>query len=505
MAILKKYRLLLIFLGLSALYLFTRLYNILLLPIFTDEAIYIRWAQIAANDPNWLFISLTDGKQPSYVWIAMYLIRMVEDPLLAGRLVSVIAGFFTMIGVYLLTNELFKKRWIALFLSLLYIIFPFSLVYDRLALYDSLVATFTVWALYGEVLLVKYGQWKVAVWTGVVIGAGLLTKSIANFSLILLPFSFLLFDFSKKQRRKRIIKWILQAGVVVILAQLLSLIMRLSPYYYIVGQKDNVFIASFSEWIANPFGRVIGNIDGLGGWLLTYLTIPFAIVIVASFLNRQFMREKLVLLLWFIIPFFALAFFGKVIYPRYLLFMAMPVLLLGGYGLCMLAGFLRYRAVQAIYLGIFIVSFVVTDYYILNDFNKAAIPQDDKGQFLTNWPSGVGVPETVDYLKEQAKKGEIYVATEGTFGLMPYALEIYLGNNPNVTIKGFFWELQDGAPPPEVVEASKKMPTYFVFYEPCGPCKVVGEAPPSWKNMEQIFQIEKEADGVYYTLYQVKY
>src|SRR5258706_6489945 len=95
---------------LLTLFFFTRFYNILNLPIFTDEAIYVRWAQIASNDAAWRFISLTDGKQPMFVWIAMVLMKFIQDPLFAGRTVSVIAGFFSMIGLFFVGNELFKNN-----------------------------------------------------------------------------------------------------------------------------------------------------------------------------------------------------------------------------------------------------------------------------------------------------------------------------------------------------------------------------------------------------------
>ena len=42
------------------------------------------------------------------------------------------------------------------------------------------------------------------------------------------------------------------------------------------------------------------------------------------------------------------------------------------------------------------------------------------------------IKSEVAFLKEKAKNEKIYVATEGTFGLMPYALELYLHDNPNV-------------------------------------------------------------------------
>jgi len=136
-------------------YFISRFYNVLSLPIFTDEAIYIRWAQIAKQDANWRFISLTDGKQPMFIWLMMISLRIIQDPLLAGRVVSVGAGFLTLIGMYFLGKEIFKSNKIGLISSALYVVFPMALVYDRMALYDSLVGTFAVWALFLIVLLVR--------------------------------------------------------------------------------------------------------------------------------------------------------------------------------------------------------------------------------------------------------------------------------------------------------------------------------------------------------------
>src|SRR3990167_10892944 len=93
------------FILLIAYYLFTRLTNLLDIPIFTDEAIYIRWAQIGSRDANWRFIPLTDGKQPLFVWAMMISIRLFQDPLYAGRIVSVLSGLASLIGVYFLSRQ----------------------------------------------------------------------------------------------------------------------------------------------------------------------------------------------------------------------------------------------------------------------------------------------------------------------------------------------------------------------------------------------------------------
>ena len=79
-----------------------RALNLIGLPIFTDEAIYVRWTQIANWDPNWRFISLTDGKQPLFIWLSIISQRIFSDPLFAGRFVSALAGVFTSLGIYFL-------------------------------------------------------------------------------------------------------------------------------------------------------------------------------------------------------------------------------------------------------------------------------------------------------------------------------------------------------------------------------------------------------------------
>src|SRR5579862_5257530 len=173
------------FVGLIILYAFTRLYHLAaFLPIFTDEAIYLHWSQVALTDANWRFISLTDGKQPMYVWIALVFLKFIHDPLYAGRLVSVFAGFFSMIGIFFLGRELFKNTKIGLLASLLYVLYPFALLYDKLAMYDSLVAMFMIWIFYFTVLLARNVRLDLGMILGILIGFGMLTKSDADFGFI---------------------------------------------------------------------------------------------------------------------------------------------------------------------------------------------------------------------------------------------------------------------------------------------------------------------------------
>lgn len=502
MGFLKKHWFLLIALGIVALFFFTRFYNILSLPIFTDEAIYIRWSQIAANDASWRFISLTDGKQPMFVWIGMILVKFIEDPLLAGRMVSVLAGFLSMIGMYFLVSETFRNKKIGLLASFLYVIYPFALVYDRLALYDSLVAMFMIWSLYFEILLIRHMRLDLALILGMVVGGGMLTKTSTDFALILLPFSLLLITARGKEFFLKTWRWVIFALVVIVVANAIYSILRLSPYFHIIDDKNYVFIYPLQEWLMHPFTYLFGNLSGLGGWLLTYMTIPFLVLVTASFfVGKKYLREKLLLLSWFIVPFVALALFGRVIYPRFILFMTIPLLVLGAYSLYHGATYIKKFWVQVLFVGVFTGIFFVNDFLILTNFAKAPIPQSDKSQFLSAWPSGVGVKETVTFLEEKAKEQKISVWTQGTFGLMPYALEIYLHDNPNIEIVGY-WPIEDVAPQ-KMIDSSKKKPTYVIFYQPCPPCRAIGQAPPLWQ-LKTVMEFTKLEQGSYYTLYQVQ-
>lgn len=543
-----------------AVFLFSRSYHLSEFPIFTDEAIYLRWAQIAKNDANWRFISLTDGKQPLYIWFVMVAMQFISDPAVAGRLVSVGAGLVTVIGLFFLGRELFRDYRVGLLASILYVIYPFALVYDRMALYDSTVAMFFVWALYLEVLLVRHVRLDIALILGMVIGGGMLTKTNTFFSIPLLLVSLLLFDFQQKQWKQRLVKWAFFASISTIIALGMYSILRLSPFYHIIEEKNALFVYPIQEWIYHPTQYLISNLRGLFDWFITYFSIPWGFLVVFAFLkpqktaggillelaktiipfaiiliilaivdrafhlkdffpeilpfvtilffgiliiraffsSKKELGEKVLLVCWFIIPFVYLATFGKNIYPRFIFLMTMPLLLLVAYGYFHFMQYLSKKSILTFVTILFVLLPFRASFLILTDFGKAPLPQPDLGQYMNDWPSGVGVYESIAFFEEEAKKGKIYVATAGTFGLMPYAYELYLLGNPNITVEGF-WPVGDNLPK-NLTEASKNMPTYVVFYQPCVNCPQTGIAPIGWRVVE-VLQIAKAAKGAYLTVY----
>jgi len=450
-------------LGLIILFLFSRLISLTKLPIFVDEAIYLRWAQIAKNDASWRFISLVDGKQPLFVWFTMVMMHFVKDPLVAGRLVSVLAGLGSMAAIWGLSFVLFRSRRLAFLASLLYLAFPFALVYDRMALMDGLVGTFTLLVLLLAVLLVKHLRLDTALLLGAALGGGVLIKTSGFLNIYLLPLTLLLFDWRQKRRFQRLMKWLGLALLAVVISQVFYAILRLSPLFHMISQKDATFVFPFSEWFKHPFLFFEGNLRGLVNWLMSYLTWPWLTLVVFALVSfRKKIWEKLFLFIWFLAPLVALALFGKVLYPRFIFFMSLPLITLAAWGLEAVFKKLKSRWLVGLACLLVFAWSLRLDWQILFQPQKAAIARSDKDQYVRSWPAGYGIKEIVVWAKEEARDQKIFIATEGTFGLMPASLELYLWDYPNVEIKGFF-PVNDI--PLAVKEKAKKMPTFFVFNE----------------------------------------
>lgn len=476
----KKYRFeLLIYSVIIFLYFTSRLIQLGNTPIFTDEAIYIRWAQIAQNDANWRFISLTDGKQPSFVWVAMVLMRFISDPLIASRMVSVFAGFASLIGLFFLGKEVFKNRWIGILSSVVYLLSPFALVYDRLALYEAMVAAFFVWALYLTVLLIRYIRLDTALLLGLTIAGAVLTKANGFYSLYLIPFSLLLFDWKSKKRFPRFVKLAGLTILVVVMTYGFYSILRLSPFFHIIDQKTAIFVYPLTEWLTHPFMFFWGNIlVGQWDWLWRYITPPLLALAVASFfIERKFTREKITLFLWFFLPYVGLALFGKVLYPRYIFSMVMALFPLIAFSLYFAKKYIKNNYLYALFLLVAFSYALFCQFKILTDFTYAPLPSSDIDQYVRSWPAGLGNKEAVAFFTERAKEGKIHVVTQGTFGLYPYAFEIYLKDNPNIVVSGF-WPTQ--IPFMEEVIKKHNLSTYVVFYQPCVDCQGSGFAPINW-------------------------
>lgn len=469
---------------LSGTYWVTRLFNLTAFPIFTDEAIYIRWSQIGSYDAAWRFIPLTDGKPPLYHWFMMLTLRVFSDPLIAGRLVSVGAGFANLIGIWLATFVLTRKKTIAYVAALLYLTSPFMVVYDRLAIVDSLLTTFSLYSFALAVLLFQKKSLDIALLLGAAIGGGMLTKASGLIFLIMSPATIILDNFKNKIKFRPLLKWLGLLLLAAFVAEGFYSILRLSQFFYRIEQKNYEFIIPVAKFLQEPFTLTRGNAKSLFSWQLGYLTLPVATLIALAFFNRRWWRQNLLLLAYYLAPFLMISSFNKIIFPRFLLFSTPFLLILAAIGHNRLVSIKKLSPYRILILAIALIVPAVISLTLITKPLQADIPQSDRDQYLDSWPAGWGINQIVAYLKDQSTKEPIYIGTQGTFGLMPYAIEIYLQGRPNIEIDSF-WPVD--VVPGKVLAKTTEKTTYFIYNE-------LENIPPQ-SNLELVMEFKKERLG----------
>jgi len=430
----------LIFLSLGLIYFITRLYNLLSLPIFTDESIYIYWAKyIAVNHSHW-FMSLIDGKPPLLIWAIAGLLTILPQNLylLAGRLPSVFAGAISLVGVYYLTVLLFRSKRIGVISSLFYIFSPFILFYDRMALFDSLLTAMLIWSVYFAIKTGMNFKIKDAVRWGIFLGLAFLAKPTAIIFLILTPVYMLMFcDFKKiKQNLKTIIFLDL---IMLLVSQAINNVQRLSNTFPLAAVKDAQFQLPLKDFLMNPFQLLGGNLNAFFSWIVSYYTLPVFLLGIFCFVflfRFEFKKTLIILSLW-LIPISIFALVGREIFPRYILFTTPYFFIPIAYTTDRILSFKKKPAILGIILiGIVFYPSILFSFKILKDPATAPFPLTDLQQYVTQHPSGYGLDKVFVFLRKEEKQGKITVMTQGTFGLYPYAFNLEFWGDPNMNVLG---------------------------------------------------------------------
>ena len=422
------------------LYFILRLPNLTLQPIFADEAIYIRWAQVMRAEPSLRFLPLTDGKTPLFMWSMIPLLKIIEDPLFAGRLLSVISGFATLLGVIFLSWKVFGVK-VAYFSALLVAITPYMVFFDRMALVDSMLAAFSIWALIFSVLLLSNLRLDLAMFLGYMFGGGLLTKTPALVSILILPITLIGFDF--KNRRKEFLKLLTLWVVAIVIALAMYNGLRLGPSFHMISLRNEDYVHSINEILKRPYDPFLPHFKDTIDYFVNFLTIPIFFILIYGTVHIISSRNKLgiVIFLWAIIPLIIQMAFLKTFTARYLLFSIPPLLILAGFGLEKIMQKLSIPRVPkkvSITMILGVLALVPMQFNISLILNPeiAHLPKGERRGYLEDWTAGYGMKDIAQYLIEQKKNGSVVVGTEGYFGTLPDGLQIYLDKSEIPVIGG---------------------------------------------------------------------
>mgnify|MGYP001370559191 CR=1 FL=1 len=438
-----------------------RIINLLIWPIFADEAIYIRWAQVMRAEPTLRFLPLTDGKQPLFMWLIIPFLKLISNPLYAGRLVSIFAGTSSVIGLYILTYLLTKRRLTSLITGLLYAIIPYTLFFDRYALADSLLLMFGIWSLVFTYLIAKYTRLDTALISGGVLGLALLTKSPAIVFIFLGVMAPLLLP---RFNCWHYLKFAILLSLTLVIAYAIYNVLRLGPEFHQISLRNQDYRFPFSEIIANPIGIFQTNASAFVSFIW-YLITPGVLIFSSLgifFLFRTKKTKVLFFLLWIVGPSIIQIFVARGLTARYFFFIVPPFLILASIGFTQV--FYHYRKNLFLKLLFLIILFgygLHQSIIIITNPDQANLPRIERSGYLEEWTAGQGLDQIASYIDRQSHSNRIVVGTEGFFGTTPDGLQIYFDKRPNVTVIGHSFIIDQV--PQSLLDATQENLVYLVF------------------------------------------
>ncbi len=473
--------------GLSLFYWILHLPQLTFLPIFADEAIYIRWAQLILDDPGrYLFFPLNDGKTPLFIWSLVPWLQAGFDPLWMARFWSLVGGYVQMGLLGILARTLGLRRGAVALSMLLGAVLPFWYFNSRLALMDvwlSVWLSLSLWATLKlvlrksgymsveqevvdaqfnrpkcllinswQVFIADRSAWKWIFILAISLGAAIWTKLPAVLWLSVLPiWAF----YPKNVDRVSRLVFIWQIAVGLALGLGLFVLLAFVPSFPQLFSRGGDFLFSFPDLIAQPIGSSLRRLLSFPVNIAIYATPLVLITPLIGLMFKDHRRLQIMLLftiLAFLVPMMVL---GRVVFSRYLLPAAIPLTLSAGVLIASLLALydqsqtLVKKGLVALGLGLYLSNVLSGSTAMivgsLVDLNLLPLNASDRSQYLQEWSAGFGTKQVTEALLEQSKDKRIVVASEGYFGSLPDGLLVYLYRQPvdNIFVDGIGQPVRD--------------------------------------------------------------
>ena len=437
---------------LVAFYFFSRVQNLTSIPVFCDEAIYIRWAQIIQSEETLRFVPQSDGKQPLFMWINAVTLKIFSDPLVSGRLISVFSGFGIALIISFITiilvnyqdkqqniflflkNSLNKNYPLFLFVFFIYCLTPFAFFFDRLALADNLLSFFGSLSLFLSILLSKYPRFDLSILLGLSLGLAWLTKSPAIYFVVLSILTFIFLNYKK-------IKIWFYPFISSFIGFLIYNILRLGPQFHQIALRNKDYVWTISEILKHPLDPLKPHLANAFDLYVRYISWPVLILFVIGLfllLKNNWkleIKNYLIIFAWWLLPLIANSALAKVFTARYILFTLPPLIILFSLSIWIFLDKIKNNLLKLIVL-LLIFSLNINFIYKISTNPFDQVLASSETGYLEGWTSGWGIKEASDYLKQQALHSNVIVGTEGSFGTLPEGFQIYVNKVKQLTVIG---------------------------------------------------------------------
>ena len=422
------------------------------LPIFGDEAMFLRFVPFIRADPfGQAWISIRAGAGPVHTWILAAVSGLSSDPVLAGRVAAVAAGILSVPLMAWCAGSIRRRLHpeggaglAPLFAAALVATCPFLLWSQRIARVDSLVAAETILVAAASLWLAvrireaasRRTMLACAAAFGLLMGWVMLTRTAVAYPFWALPVAALCLTSGGPRIRA--------SGVAPAFGVSLAAGFALFAPYLFAGGPENLSTRLFHFGVTRPHFSPADRIELAAGnarvaWesFWRYLSPPvFAaaaggIVILAV---RRRWRMLAYLLVWEAVALLPTMLFAGDYFPRYALPAAAPLLM----AIAMALEEIRRRSsvLTAVLALLLVAAGAVRAASFVRDWRTAPWTELDRWQLVSGWPAGASTEEAIAFLKKEARASRrgLILLTPEISGNPIDAVWVLLGGEPGIDL-----------------------------------------------------------------------
>lgn len=425
----------------ATLFFATRLPNLFVLPIHSDEGPFLSWSRGVRFDHRPYISVVGDEKKPLPFWIVAPFLPKDGSGLLQGRLFSMICGCLALLVSFFTARRYFGKQT-AVALAALWLTSPLLFFHERMFLIDPLMGLWYALALWLSLQVGESKRTRDAALAGLVIGLALVTKSYAYFFLLLPPLALLVHRDNEDGKIAALARPLLLAYGVAALVFLAVMAYPLIEYQLGVFHDRRHFVTR-----EDAAGSLLGRrgLVEMGSALWFYLKPPVLILFALGLWRAvrakspapKFVAAAAAL------PLLALAAVAYIFHGRYLYFFEPALLMTAAAGAVWIAGKVPQAvprgAALAGVLALFCAWPAISAIGFAVDPAAQPKPPLDHEVYFEGQTAGYGVKETAEFLRERANEGPISVFTTSHIGNVRDGLLAYLWYEPEIRFVMSWW------------------------------------------------------------------
>lgn len=387
-----------------------RLINLHNFPIFGDEALYLYLSDKILTNPNSLIDSINFGVMPIFIWILSILLfinNQIINPLILGRVSTVLLDIMSAYLVYSITKLLFNK-FTGIVSSIIYLLIPLNFLHSRLVLLESPVNFFSLASIYFVLIVifkksVSFTKYKLLVLSALFFVISYFIKPI---SLIIFPTLVGAFIISVFNYKKINIKSLKDPFLQSSFLSLLIIILIATFYLPISDYFNKRFLIENSTDYFTEFKK---NLWLFYWWSKNYFTFPIIFIVIGGIFYGICQKDIKILWLffWVILATFISTFKAANFYPRHLYLLTAPLSIIVAVLIAKIFSINKFMAVFII-LSVLILPLKI-DLNLLINPQSAPIALEDKQQYFDDWTSGTGLDKVSFTLNQLSREQKITV------------------------------------------------------------------------------------------------